>query len=85
MLNKNAEEYQKLIRMLCRMDEDQLLEMYHDMLVHGQLLDVDRIADTAYHFVISHVYQNPEQTKGGISDIEDYIAVDNARRAREFA
>lgn len=81
----NNENYHNMIKTLCKMDENQLLELYHDMMIHGTLLDVDRIADTAYHFVISYKENKPEQKNIGISDEEDYIAVDNARLAREYA
>ena len=65
---------------LKNMDEKQLLELWHDI---GNIDAIQRIADTAYEYTENYDYENVDNIEPSISDEQDAINVDNARRARE--
>lgn len=45
-------DYEQFIRKLINLDEKQLIETFHDMLVFGaSFRDIERIADCANHFL----------------------------------
>jgi len=62
------------------MDEKQLLEMFHDL---EDITAVQRICDCAYHYTENFDYE-VDKAMSEISDEQDAINVDEARRAREL-
>lgn len=72
--------YQDTIDRLIRMDEEQLIELFHD--IHdeeGDTICIKRIFNVSYGF-LKDIYNNAEKE---LSQDEDALEVDDARRARE--
>jgi len=47
--------YSNMLVKLKTMDESQLIELFHDLLVMSGIETIERIADTAYWYVENHV------------------------------
>jgi gluconate kinase len=73
--------YEITFSTLRKLDEKQLIELFHDI---DDLNVIERIADTAYHFVDTHELDECKPDLDELSDDEDALEVDNARRAREL-
>ena len=75
--------YEDTLKVLKTLDEKQLLEMFHDL---NDIKAVERIADCAFHYCENHVEDDDPHTpyNSEMSDEEDAISVDDARRRREL-
>jgi hypothetical protein len=47
--------YTQMIARIYSMDEQQLIEFFHDLLSHSNIETIERIADTAYWYVENYV------------------------------
>jgi len=70
-------KYAMTLETLKNMDEKQMIEMFHDI---GDLKVVERIADTAYHFVENYVDPEEDEATNEKSDYEDWKEQDDAQR-----
>lgn len=77
----NDWDYINLIKRLKVMDEKQLLELFHDL---NDDEAVDRIGDCAGYYLKHKEDDSATPYTSEISDEEDAISVDNARRHREL-
>jgi hypothetical protein len=72
--------YKTIVDSLPHFDDEQLAELMHDI---NCIKTVERIADAAYKYVENHVDEESNDD-GDLSDEQDALEVDNARRAREL-
>ena len=80
---KSLSPYGFTIRTLLSLDEKQLIELFQDLVNAANIKVVERIADCAFHFTENYEPQEEEKAAGELGEHEEYLEVDNLRRARE--